>query len=112
MDEEGLTIFDVEHAILTGEILERQKDRQTADSKYRLRGESMGDDQIEVKDLFLIENVPVVSCPNCGESYLTATTLLDRGCDRLLRLDITDLSAEEASARIAAWASEGPGIEA
>ena len=26
------------------------------------------------KDLFLIENVPVVSCPNCGESYLTATT--------------------------------------
>ena len=27
------------------------------------------------KDLFLIENVPVVSCPNCGESYLTATTL-------------------------------------
>ena len=27
------------------------------------------------KGLFLIENVPVVSCPNCGESYLTATTL-------------------------------------
>jgi len=27
------------------------------------------------KDLFLIENVPVISCPNCGESYLTATTL-------------------------------------
>ena len=27
------------------------------------------------KDLFLIENVPVVSCPNCGEGYLTATTL-------------------------------------
>lgn len=24
---------------------------------------------------FLIENVPVVSCPNCGESYLTAETL-------------------------------------
>ena len=27
------------------------------------------------KDLLLIENVPVVSCPNCGESYLTAETL-------------------------------------
>ncbi|MCE7981288.1 MAG: type II toxin-antitoxin system MqsA family antitoxin [Caldilinea sp. CFX5] len=25
--------------------------------------------------LFVIENVPVVSCPRCGESYLTATTL-------------------------------------
>lgn len=25
--------------------------------------------------LLLIENVPIVSCPNCGESYLTAETL-------------------------------------
>lgn len=27
------------------------------------------------KDLLVIENVPVVSCPHCGESYLTAETL-------------------------------------
>jgi YgiT-type zinc finger domain-containing protein len=27
------------------------------------------------KDLLVIENVPVVSCPDCGESYLTAETL-------------------------------------
>ena len=27
------------------------------------------------KSLFVIENVPVVSCPHCGESYLTADTL-------------------------------------
>jgi YgiT-type zinc finger domain-containing protein len=26
-------------------------------------------------DLFVIEGVPVVSCPKCGESYLTAETL-------------------------------------
>jgi YgiT-type zinc finger domain-containing protein len=25
--------------------------------------------------LFVIENIPLVSCPNCGESYLTAETL-------------------------------------
>lgn len=25
--------------------------------------------------LLVIENVPVVHCPNCGESYLTAATL-------------------------------------
>lgn len=25
--------------------------------------------------LLIIENVPVVSCPHCGESYLTAETL-------------------------------------
>jgi YgiT-type zinc finger domain-containing protein len=27
------------------------------------------------KDLLIIENIPVVSCPHCGESYLTAETL-------------------------------------
>jgi YgiT-type zinc finger domain-containing protein len=26
-------------------------------------------------DLLLIEDVPVISCPDCGESYLTAETL-------------------------------------
>ena len=25
-------------------------------------------------DLFVIENIPIVSCPHCGESYLTAGT--------------------------------------
>jgi YgiT-type zinc finger domain-containing protein len=27
------------------------------------------------RSTFLIENVPVVRCPSCGESYLTAQTL-------------------------------------
>jgi YgiT-type zinc finger domain-containing protein len=27
------------------------------------------------EQLLVIENIPVVSCPNCGESYLTADTL-------------------------------------
>ena len=27
------------------------------------------------EDLLIIENVPVVSCPHCGKSYLTADTL-------------------------------------
>jgi len=27
------------------------------------------------KDLLVIENIPVVTCPHCGESYLTAETL-------------------------------------
>jgi len=29
----------------------------------------------EGENLLVIENVPVVSCPHCGESYLTAETL-------------------------------------
>ena len=27
------------------------------------------------ENLLVIQNVPVVSCPHCGESYLTAETL-------------------------------------
>jgi len=27
------------------------------------------------EELFIIESVPVISCPHCGESYLTADTL-------------------------------------
>lgn len=29
----------------------------------------------EGEDLLIIENIPIVSCPHCGESYLTAETL-------------------------------------
>ncbi len=34
-------------------------------------------------NLLVIENVPVISCPTCGESYLTAATL--REIDKLKR---------------------------
>ena len=27
------------------------------------------------KELLVIENVPVISCPKCGESYMTAETM-------------------------------------
>jgi YgiT-type zinc finger domain-containing protein len=27
------------------------------------------------EDLLVIENIPVLSCPHCGESYFTADTL-------------------------------------
>ena len=27
------------------------------------------------ENLLVVENVPVISCPHCGESYLTADTL-------------------------------------
>jgi hypothetical protein len=34
MDNDNLTIFDVENCILTGEIIERQKDKNTNEWKY------------------------------------------------------------------------------
>lgn len=27
------------------------------------------------ENLLVIENIPMISCPNCGESYFTAATL-------------------------------------
>ncbi|MBW4493666.1 MAG: type II toxin-antitoxin system MqsA family antitoxin [Oscillatoria princeps RMCB-10] len=35
------------------------------------------------EDLLLIENIPAVSCPHCGETYLTAETL--REIERIKR---------------------------
>ena len=41
------------------------------------------------KAAFLIEAVPVVSCPHCGESYLTASTLREIERIRLHRRQLT-----------------------
>jgi len=40
-DEDGLTIFDVESGVLTGEIVERQRDRATAEWKYLVKGQTL-----------------------------------------------------------------------
>ena len=37
------------------------------------------------KDLLVIENIPMVSCPNCGESYFTSDTLHEIERIKLLR---------------------------
>ena len=42
MDDGGLTIFDVEHVLLTGEIVERQKDCRTDEWKYLIEGRTHG----------------------------------------------------------------------
>ena len=41
MSDDGLTIFDVERAILTGEIIERQEDHHTREWKYLVAGSAM-----------------------------------------------------------------------
>ena len=47
-EADGLSILDVEHCILTGEIVERQKDADTAEWKYRITGSSMKGHNTEV----------------------------------------------------------------
>lgn len=41
MDEDELTIFDAESVILSGKIIERQKDQSTGEWKYLVKGESL-----------------------------------------------------------------------
>ncbi len=48
MNEDELTIYDIEQGILCGEILERQRDRETGEWKYRVNGETMIGEDIEV----------------------------------------------------------------
>ena len=38
MDEDELSIFDVESCLLAGEIFERQKDHKTKEWKYLVKG--------------------------------------------------------------------------
>ncbi len=40
MSNDGLTIFDVERAVLMGEIIERQEDYHTGEWKYLVAGDS------------------------------------------------------------------------
>ena len=48
MNEDGLTIYDVERGILTGQISERQKDKMTAEWKYLIRGQTVEGREIEL----------------------------------------------------------------
>jgi Domain of unknown function (DUF4258) len=48
MSDDNLTIYDIEQGILTGEIIERQKDKMTAESKYRIRGLSIDAFEVEI----------------------------------------------------------------
>ena len=48
MEADGLTIYDVESVILTGKIIERQKDRTSAEWKYLVSGQSLADEAVMV----------------------------------------------------------------
>ena len=41
MDDDGLSIFDVERGILTGQVIERQQDTVTGEWKYLVEGETV-----------------------------------------------------------------------
>jgi hypothetical protein len=47
MTEDDFTIYDIERGILTGRILERQRDSTSDESKYRVRGKTITGSPIE-----------------------------------------------------------------
>ena len=48
LDADGLSIFDVERGILTGKIIERQKDRVTEEWAYLIEGETIAGNQVVI----------------------------------------------------------------
>ncbi len=48
MDNDELTIYDVERGILTGQVLERRQDKITTEWKYCIRGKTVGGNGVEV----------------------------------------------------------------
>jgi len=47
LNDDNLTILDLENIILTGAIVERQRDRQTREVKYIVRGNTLSDTPTE-----------------------------------------------------------------
>ena len=48
MADDELTIFDLERCILTGEIIERQKDSNMGEWKYLVEGQTIADGKVVV----------------------------------------------------------------
>jgi len=46
LDEDKLSIFDIERAILTGNIVERQNDSEKGEWKYLIRGQAIDKTEI------------------------------------------------------------------
>lgn len=48
MSAEGYTVLDVEQGVMTGRIVEKQKDEKSSGTKYRVRGHTTADGEIEL----------------------------------------------------------------
>ncbi len=59
-NDDGLTIFDIERAILTGEIVERQEDRHSVEWKYLVTGQTVDSKVITVVAKLSVTNKLVI----------------------------------------------------
>jgi hypothetical protein len=48
LEDDNLTVFDLENIVLTGQIVERQRDQVTRETKYVVQGATLEGDAAEV----------------------------------------------------------------
>ncbi len=48
MEDEGFTVLDLEHAMLTGKIVQRQKHHESGEWKYLVKGWTLSENEIIV----------------------------------------------------------------
>jgi hypothetical protein len=60
MDSDSLSIYDIEHCVLTGSIIEKQKELKTAERKYLIKGYSISKSEIIVVAKISITNKLVI----------------------------------------------------
>lgn len=62
MINDNISVFDVENGILTGEIVERQKDIETSEWKYLVGGKTVdGKDIIVVAKLSIYDKMVIIT---------------------------------------------------
>lgn len=60
MNDDNLSIFDVERVLLKGEIIEQQKDKTTFELKYLIEGESIASGRVVVVTKFSVTGKLVI----------------------------------------------------
>jgi len=62
LEDDGLSVYDVERAILTGKITRRQKDEDTGEWKYLVSGRTLSnEDVVVVAKLSLTDKLVIIT---------------------------------------------------
>jgi len=70
MENDELSILDVENAILTGEIVERQREENTNESKYLVAGRTLGGkDAVVVAKIALTGKLVIITVYREADEY-------------------------------------------
>ena len=60
MDSDNLSIYDIEHCLLSGKIIEKQWDPKTAESKYLIQGSTISSSEVIIAAKVSVTNKLVI----------------------------------------------------